>query len=191
MYKRQHEDHGVGVYKGIKQEEYVQEIRLGVGAVSYTHLANDKNVVDVVKDANCRIVYYSADNTNAYTIPDWYLEKTSKPLPTFIRFKDNPSNLEIIPYERKIIGEFNEENFLAGAVMANELGVRKEFIQSTISKFKGIKRRLEIKVQNNNFLIIDDFGSSPPKAKGSLKAVSYTHLDVYKRQISCWYCLLP
>lgn len=26
-----HEDHGVGVYKGIKQEEYVQEIRLGVG----------------------------------------------------------------------------------------------------------------------------------------------------------------
>lgn len=26
-----HEDHGVGVYKGIKQEEYAQEIRLGVG----------------------------------------------------------------------------------------------------------------------------------------------------------------
>jgi transcription-repair coupling factor (superfamily II helicase) len=26
-----HEDHGVGVYKGIKQEEYVQEIKLGVG----------------------------------------------------------------------------------------------------------------------------------------------------------------
>ena len=26
-----HEDHGVGVYKGIKQEEYTQEIRIGVG----------------------------------------------------------------------------------------------------------------------------------------------------------------
>lgn len=26
-----HEDHGVGVYKGIKQEEYVQEVRTGIG----------------------------------------------------------------------------------------------------------------------------------------------------------------
>lgn len=157
------------------EESYIRNFKKYIAQIPSDGIivanANDKNVVDVVKDANCRIVYYSADNTNAYTIPDWYLEKTSKPLPTFIRFKDNPSNLEIIPYERKIIGEFNEENFLAGAVMANELGVRKEFIQSTISKFKGIKRRLEIKVQNNNFLIIDDFGSSPPKAKGSLKAL--------------------
>jgi UDP-N-acetylmuramate: L-alanyl-gamma-D-glutamyl-meso-diaminopimelate ligase len=163
------------------EESYISNFRKYIAQIPSDGIivanANDKNVVDVVKDADCRIIYYSADKTNAYTIPDWYLEKTSKPLPTFIRFKDNPSNLEIIPYERKIIGEFNEENFLAGSVLANELGVRKEFIQSTISKFKGIKRRLEIKVQNNNFLIIDDFGSSPPKAHGSLKALRNDYPD--------------
>jgi UDP-N-acetylmuramate: L-alanyl-gamma-D-glutamyl-meso-diaminopimelate ligase len=139
--------------------------------------ANDKNVVDVVKDANCRVIYYSANKLKAFTIPDWYLEKTSKPLPTFIRFKDDPSHLEIIPYERKIIGEFNEENFLAGSVLAHEIGVRKEHIQNTISEFKGIKRRLEIKIQNEKFLIIDDFGSSPPKAQGSLQALRSDYPD--------------
>ncbi len=139
--------------------------------------ANDKNVVDVVKDASCRVIYYSANKLNAFALPDWYLEKSSKPLPTFIRFKDDPSNLEIIPYERKIIGEFNEENFLAGSVMAYELGVKKEYIQDTISEFKGIKRRLEIKIQSDQFLIIDDFGSSPPKAHGSLQALRSDYPD--------------
>jgi UDP-N-acetylmuramate: L-alanyl-gamma-D-glutamyl-meso-diaminopimelate ligase len=139
--------------------------------------ANDKNVVDVVKDANCRVIYYSANKLKAFTIPDWYLEKTSKPLPTFIKFKDDPTNLEIIPYERKIIGEFNEENFLAGSVLAHEIGVRKEYIQNTISEFKGIKRRLEIKIHTEKFLIIDDFGSSPPKAQGSLQALRSDYPD--------------
>jgi len=139
--------------------------------------ANDKNVVDVVKDSSCRVIYYSANKLNAFALPDWYLEKSSKPLPTFIRFKDDPSNLEIIPYERKIIGEFNEENFLAGSVMAYELGVKKEYIQDTISEFKGIKRRLEIKIQSDQFLIIDDFGSSPPKANGSLQALRSDYPD--------------
>lgn len=133
--------------------------------------ANDKNVVDIVKNADCKVIYYSANKSNAFTLPDWYLEKSSKPLPTFIKFKDDPSNLEIIPYERKIIGEFNEENFLAASVMAHELGIRKEYIQNTISDFKGIKRRLEIKIQDKKYMIIDDFGSSPPKAQGCLQAL--------------------
>lgn len=157
------------------EDSYIENFRKYINNIPDGGLiianANDKNVVDVVKDAVCKVVYYSADKQKAFTIPDWYLENKSKPLPTFIRFKEDPNHLEIIPYERKIIGEFNEENFLAGAVLSYELGVRKAFIQDTISEFKGIKRRLEIKIQEENFIILDDFGSSPPKAHGSLKAL--------------------
>lgn len=163
------------------EQSYVENFRNYVREIPKDGIiianANDKNVVDVVKDSSCRVIYYSANKLNAFALPDWYLEKSSKPLPTFIRFKDDPSNLEIIPYERKIIGEFNEENFLAGSVMAYELGVKKEYIQDTISEFKGIKRRLEIKIQSDQFLIIDDFGSSPPKAHGSLQALRSDYPD--------------
>ncbi len=143
--------------------------------------ANDTNVVEVTKVAKCKIIFYSAENEKAVVEPLWYLEKISKPLPTFVRMDKEISSLEIIPYERKIIGEFNEENLLASAVLTYELGVRKERIQEAIEDFKGIKRRLEIKHEGNNFLVIDDFGSSPPKAKGSIKALreDYPKSEIY------------
>lgn len=139
--------------------------------------ANDKNVVDVTMSANCKVVYYSIDKEKSYIKPLWYLEKNSTPLPTFIRLGDDFTNLEIIPYERKIIGEFNEENFLASTTLAYELGIRKERIQEAISRFRGIKRRLEIKFENDELLVLDDFGSSPPKAEGSLQSLRQDYPD--------------
>lgn len=143
--------------------------------------ANDKNVVDISQKAVCKVIYYSANKDKAYIKPLWYLERISKPLPTFVRLDEDIASLEIIPYERKVIGEFNEENLLAAAVLSYELGIRKERIQEAIADFQGIKRRLEIKYQQKEFIIIDDFGSSPPKAQGSLKALreDYPESEIY------------
>lgn len=143
--------------------------------------ANDKNVVKISSKAKCKVTYYSADKENAHVKPLWYLESNSQPLPTFVRLDEDIASLEIIPYERKVIGEFNEENLLAAAVLAYELGIKKERIQEAIAEFQGIKRRLEIKYQREDFIIIDDFGSSPPKAQGSLKALreDYPESEIY------------
>lgn len=157
------------------EEEYVENFRKLVETIPTDGLivanANDANVIRAVEHALCKVIYYSVDKEKAFTTPHWFLEKTSKPLPTFVKLNPQTASLEIIPYERKIIGEFNEENLLAATAMAYELGVRKERIQEAIADFAGIKRRLEIKYNNDKLSIIDDFGSSPPKAQGSLKAL--------------------
>ena len=143
--------------------------------------ANDKNVVDICKDAKSKVVFYSANKEKSFVTPNWYLEKQSKPLPTFVKVNHDISELEIIPYERKIIGEFNEENLLAASVLAYELGIKKERIQEAIEEYKGIKRRLEIKFERKDLIVIDDFGSSPPKAAGSINALreDYPDSDIY------------
>lgn len=132
--------------------------------------ANDKLVVEALTSAKAKVVFYSAVEDKQYIAADWVLTSDSKPLPTFIRKPVNKS-AEIIPYEKNIVGDFNEENLLAASVMAYELGIRKERIQEAIASFKGVKRRLEIKKQTEKLIVIDDFGSSPPKAKGALAAL--------------------
>lgn len=167
------------------EESYVDNFKSLVKKIPQDGLlianANDKNVAEIAANATCKVIFYSVDKTNSYAEPTWYLEKNSKPLPSFVRMDSEITSLEIIPYVRKIIGEFNEENLLAAAVLTYELGVKKERIQEAIEEFQGIKRRLEIKHKQDDFVIIDDFGSSPPKAEGSLKALreDYPESEIY------------
>ncbi len=157
------------------EKEYVENFRKLVEKVPTDGLivanANDTNVVEITKDVKCRIVYYSANKENVLIKPDWYLEISSKPLATFIKLNKEGIPVEIIPYEKQIIGEFNDENMLAATVLSYELGVKKERIQEALFDFDGIKRRLEIKYDSSQVTIIDDFGSSPPKARGSLTSI--------------------
>ncbi len=133
--------------------------------------ANNKNVVELAKLAPCRVVYYSAEKDKAETVPDWFLNNETMPLATMIRTPKGQTPAEIIPYEKQIIGDFNEENLLAAAVTASELGVKKERIQEAIKLFHGVKRRMEIIYAKDKVMVVDDFGSSPPKAKGTLAAL--------------------
>ncbi|MCA9383734.1 hypothetical protein KC909_05180 [Candidatus Dojkabacteria bacterium] len=156
------------------EEEYILNFEKLVKDVPADGLivanANDENTVRVTKLARCKVIYYSIDIEKAFVKPQWYLIKESKPLPTIVR--DPEQNVaEIIPYEKQIIGDFNEENILAASVLSYELGIRKERIQEAIADFKGIKRRLEKRYENEKAIIVDDFGSSPPKAIGTLNAI--------------------
>lgn len=132
--------------------------------------ANDKNVVTVAQQAKCKVIYYSVDEKQAQTEAEWVLIRESEPLPTLVR-KPLIKDAEIIPYERKVIGKFNDENILAASALAYELGVSKERIQDAVAEYTGIKRRLEIRSQSDKYIVIDDFGSSPPKAKGAITAL--------------------
>src|SRR3989344_4050681 len=79
--------------------------------------------------------------------------------------------LKIVPFKKMILGEYNLENLLAGAALTYEIGIVKERIQEAIQDFHGIKRRMEIRYQKNEKVVIDDFGSSPVKAKATLETL--------------------
>lgn len=81
--------------------------------------------------------------------------------------------------ELPVIGKFNQENALAASKMLLFLMLNKEDIEKGVQTFRGIKRRLEIKYQDDSFVVIDDFGASPPKAETSVKELKH-HFPDYK-----------
>lgn len=133
--------------------------------------ANDKNSLEISKVAKCKIVYYSHQLEKALIKPDWYLLDDSKPFPCIIRTVKDDSDLEIIPFERNIVGKINDQNILAATVLARTLDINKSNIQDGIRSFKGIKRRMEIRYKDKSIIVVDDFGSTPGKARQSLKTI--------------------
>ncbi len=75
-------------------------------------------------------------------------------------------------YEENLIGDHNRENILAAATMARNLDIPTEAISKAIRTFSGIKRRLEVRLRLDNTIVVDDFGSTPQKAKASIQAVT-------------------
>jgi len=71
-------------------------------------------------------------------------------------------------------GFHNVENTLAAVTIALELGVKEEDIRRGLDTYKGVKRRFEIKYQQNDRVYIDDYAHHPEEIKaflGSVKAM--------------------
>ncbi len=156
------------------EKDYIENFKQLVMTVPEDGLivanANDANAVAVCSSAKCKVVYYSRNKMGAVVSPQWTLDSTSQPLPSFVRDSAD-STLEIIPFERNVLGDYHDENFLAAAALSSELGIRKERIQEAIEEFPGMKGRLELVFESSTKNVIDDFASSPPKVKGTLSTL--------------------
>lgn len=79
--------------------------------------------------------------------------------------------------ESKLVGDFNLENIefikktITYLVQNNILNINLDSLDRYINEFSGVKRRLEIRHSDDNLVVIDDFGSSPAKVRGSLSSV--------------------
>ena len=73
--------------------------------------------------------------------------------------------------EFPLAGEYNVWNATAAAAIAAACGIAKEEIAAALKTFKSVKRRLEIKSQENGITIIDDFAHHPTAIAGTLKAL--------------------
>ena len=131
--------------------------------------ANDPNSVEIAKESKSNVIFYSSEQNKALVKPDWYLMYDSKPFPCVVKNLNGDSELEIIPFERTVIGKINDQNILTAIVLARILNIKKVDIQKGIKEFKGIKRRMEVRYKNISVTVIDDFGSTPAKARQSLK----------------------
>ena len=71
------------------------------------------------------------------------------------------------------LGSFQAENMTGCFAMAHEIGISPEKIVAAIASFKGMKRRLEKRLDGNNsgsgVTIFDDIAHSPEKASAVLK----------------------
>ena len=72
-------------------------------------------------------------------------------------------------------GEHNIQNALAAIAIATELEVSDEAILSGLDKFQGVGRRFQcygdIKVNQGNIMLVDDYGHHPTEMEATMKAV--------------------
>lgn len=162
-------------------ESYLENFKKLVEMVPQNGLivanGDDANIRNILQTTKARIIYCSTDlNSQA----DWYLINNSRPQRVLMKKKDN-QEIEMIPYDRAMLGKYNDKNILYAAALSYELNLSKEAIQKGIATFQGLKRRLEIRWQNESNLVIDDFGSTPPKLKTALNELreEFPHKQIY------------
>jgi UDP-N-acetylmuramate--alanine ligase len=68
-------------------------------------------------------------------------------------------------------GEHNISNTLSVIALGLELGIDLKFIKDTLKSYKGAKRRLEIKFDDKDYLLVDDYAHHPTEIKATLAAL--------------------
>jgi len=74
-------------------------------------------------------------------------------------------------FDSPLIGEFNVRNAAMAAVAARFYGVTPEVIQTALTSFEGIARRLEVRGTMRGVTVIDDFGHHPTAIRETLNAL--------------------
>ena len=101
-----------------------------------------------------------------------------------ISFKGNRSFFTVIHNKEKLgkislnlAGEHNISNALASIATALELNIDFEIIKKALENIEGVKRRLEIKGEKNNILVMDDYGHHPTEIRATLDAVRKSYSE--------------
>jgi UDP-N-acetylmuramate--alanine ligase len=76
-----------------------------------------------------------------------------------------------------IAGTHNIENALATIAVALRLNISEENIKEALATFKGVKRRFEYIVKNNQHIFIDDYAHHPEELKACISSVKKLYPD--------------
>lgn len=68
-------------------------------------------------------------------------------------------------------GLHNIENSVAAIAVAKYLGIEDDKIKAAVEDFKGVKRRFEYVVKNNDHVLIDDYAHHPKELEALIKGV--------------------
>lgn len=109
----------------------------------------DRDLDSIIKDCKCNIIN----------------------LADYAHFISNSGGLMPREFELNVIGDFNQKNALFAFSLASKIGLDEDTIVEGLKNYNGIKRRLEIRFKSEKLMIIDDFGSSAPKARSSIETL--------------------
>ncbi|NNF99520.1 MAG: UDP-N-acetylmuramate--L-alanine ligase [Desulfobacteraceae bacterium] len=76
------------------------------------------------------------------------------------------------PVELNLPGSHNVYNSLAAIAVGLELDVTFDIIQSALAKTQGVQRRLQVKGEMREVIVVDDYGHHPTEIRTTLDAVA-------------------
>lgn len=136
------------------------------------YLFNLKNLLGLIPEDGFVIVNDADSNI------EYLMNSIKSPYAKYSDFElelANQSGIEDKFFDLKVIGRHNQSNALAAYGMAKylgkDLGLTHEKIVSGIETYLGTRRRLEIKLKTSTHMVIDDFGSTPHKARVAINSL--------------------
>jgi UDP-N-acetylmuramate: L-alanyl-gamma-D-glutamyl-meso-diaminopimelate ligase len=74
-------------------------------------------------------------------------------------------------YKVRLFGKHNVSNAAAVAVLAENIGLDRAQIQEAFDKFRGVKRRMEVRGEVDGVTVFDDFAHHPTAIRSTLEGV--------------------
>lgn len=127
--------------------------------------SDDANLKDLAADCNSRHVFFGLGRGADIYARNIKLNGMSSEFDCFYRGEFAGSFILSVP------GVHNVSNALSVIALGIELGIDKQVIKKAFISFKGISRRIEIKLSCNDYLLIDDYAHHPTEIKATLKAI--------------------
>ena len=124
-------------------------------------------VRDVIAEAPCRSVGYGleAEAPGAWRAAGL---ETSAEGTSFDVVRDGRNRLRArVP----LFGDFNVENALGALATVSELGVPLEDAAAALARFRGVKRRQEVRGEARGVVVVDDFAHHPTAVRGGIGAL--------------------
>ena len=119
----------------------------------------------LVSKLNKRFISYGTDN-----LADLYANNIK--VSGFKTYFDvNYKNKKLGDIELEVPGRHNALNALSAVAVGLELGMNFEDIRKGFKDFHGIERRLQLKGEIDNILVIDDYGHHPVEIKATLNSI--------------------
>ncbi len=132
------------------------------------------NVREVVKNAPCQVVSYAVQGSDpgatgvSVMAAWWATDLQSNAQGT--RFNLHVRGREAFPVQVPLHGRHNVENALAALATARVLGVPLLESIAALQRFRGVKRRMEVRGEARGVSVVDDFAHHPTAVRGSIEA---------------------
>jgi UDP-N-acetylmuramate--alanine ligase len=114
--------------------------------------------------AGCKVYTYSVNEESDYFASNLSLENG------FYHFDFNYPFGKIHDLTLGIPGLYNVENAVAALAAAMLSGVTPEELSQGLASFKGVKRRFDIRLNENNLVYIDDYAHHPEEIKACISS---------------------
>jgi len=126
---------------------------------------SDKNIDGLLDGCKGRIEKYGKQLTSTWQmgniIPD----------PPWTHFEIIGRDKSFGKFKTKLMGEHNRLNALAAVAVADNLHIPVDVLSEALESFENVKRRQEIRGQQNGITVMDDFTHHPTAVRETLAAV--------------------
>ena len=127
---------------------------------------DDNDAVEVTENCRAPVIKVGANDDCDFKIENLNLESFN----SSFSIKDNS-------YQLPMDGEFNVRNAAMAIAVSDFLNIDQQNIIESVSKFSGIARRQELRGEEKNIKVIDDFGHHPTAIAATIGALKQRYPD--------------